>query len=78
MAAAARWISGETVIDAQVKKWRFATPRAVWPDACWVHETGSLGLAGDAFAGPKVEGAALSGLSVAERLGLAGDAGQQR
>lgn len=78
MAAARPWIGEARVLDSQVKKWRFATPRRVWPDPCWVDGTGTLGLAGDAFAGPKVEGAALSGLSVAASLGLAGDAGQQR
>lgn len=72
--AAEPWIGEATVMSAQIKKWRFATPRNVWPEPCWVHQSATLGLAGDAFAGPKVEGAALSGLSVATALGLAGDA----
>lgn len=75
--AAEPWLGSARIVTAQVKKWRFATPRSVWPESCWVDETGTLGLAGDAFAGPKVEGAALSGLSVATRLGLVGDAGEQ-
>lgn len=50
------------IAEVQLKKWRFATPRIIWPDPCWVAPDGvGLVLAGDAFAGPKVEGAVLSG-----------------
>jgi predicted NAD/FAD-dependent oxidoreductase len=57
-----------------VKRWRFATPQQIWPDRCWVapaspgRTSGSLVLAGDAFAGPRIEGAALSGLAAAAAL----------
>lgn len=68
MAAAQPWIGKSIVIHREVKKWRFATPQRVWPDPCWVHESGSLVLAGDAFAGPKVEGAYLSGRAAADVL----------
>ena len=53
----------------QVKRWRFATPRSPWPEPCWVAPEGSLVVAGDAFAGPKVEGAYNSGLAAAAALG---------
>jgi predicted NAD/FAD-dependent oxidoreductase len=51
------------IAESQVKKWRFATPRTPWPERIWQHE--SLVIAGDAMSGPKVEGAALSGLAAA-------------
>jgi predicted NAD/FAD-dependent oxidoreductase len=60
---ARQWCGSANVIDSQVKKWRFATPRTPWPDRIWQHE--SLVIAGDAMSGPKVEGAALSGLAAA-------------
>lgn len=56
------------IVDAQVKRWRFATPRTIWPDPCWVASPATLVCAGDAFAGPRVEGAALSGLAAAAAL----------
>lgn len=68
MTAAQPWIGKSIVVHREVKKWRFATPQRVWPDACWVHDSGSLVLAGDAFAGPKVEGAYLSGRAAANAL----------
>lgn len=66
--AAAPHIGPATVIEHQVKKWRFATPRRTWPERCWLDPGGTLALAGDAFAGPRLEGAALSGLAAARSL----------
>ena len=69
---AAPWIGDASVIEAQVKKWRFAGPVEPWPDACWVDEEHRIVLAGDLFAGPKVEGAFRSGLAAAAAIsGLA-------
>jgi renalase len=62
------WLGTAGVIDAQVKKWRFATPRSSWPDPCWVAEGGTIVLAGDAFDGPRVEAAHNSGLAAAHAL----------
>jgi predicted NAD/FAD-dependent oxidoreductase len=66
--AAKPWLGGATIIEAQVKKWRLATPRSIWPDPCWRTGGGTIVLAGDAFAGPKVEGAHNSGLAAAHAL----------
>jgi renalase len=67
--AATGWLGGRAaIIDSQVKRWRFATPRRIWPEPCWRSPEGTLVLAGDAFAGPKVEGAFSSGMAAAEAL----------
>jgi hypothetical protein len=66
--AARPWLGSAQVVDSQVKRWRFATPRTPWPEPCWVAPEGSLVVAGDAFAGPKVEGAFNSGLAAAAAL----------
>jgi hypothetical protein len=66
--AARPWLGSAHVVDSQVKRWRFATPRTPWPEPCWVAPEGSLVVAGDAFAGPKVEGAFNSGLAAAAAL----------
>lgn len=72
--AAAEFIDGCTIVASEFKRWRFATPRSIWPEPCHViavdsaHGTGIIALAGDAFAGPKVEGAALSGVAAATRV----------
>jgi predicted NAD/FAD-dependent oxidoreductase len=67
-AAATPWLGSASMLEAQVKKWRLATPRSIWPDPCWTTGDGTIVLAGDAFAGPKVEGAHNSGLAAAHAL----------
>ncbi|MFK8025783.1 MAG: NAD(P)/FAD-dependent oxidoreductase [Ilumatobacter sp.] len=66
--AAEPWLGDARILESQVKKWRLATPRSIWPDPCWVGGGGTIVLAGDAFAGPKVEGAHNSGLAAAHAL----------
>lgn len=72
--AAQDLLGGASIIDVQVKKWRYAGPVEPWPDRCAVIATspGPVVVAGDAFGGPKVEGAFLSGLAAAEAI-LAAD-----
>jgi predicted NAD/FAD-dependent oxidoreductase len=62
------WLGDAQITQAQVKKWRFATPRSPWPDPCWVSADGTIVLAGDAFDGPRVEAAHNSGLAAAHAL----------
>ena len=62
---AAPYFGDATVVAAHVKKWRFAGPREPWPDPCWIDVEHRVVLAGDLFAGPKVEGAFNSGLAAA-------------
>lgn len=62
------WLGDATVLEAQVKKWRFATPREPSPNPCWVAEGGTVVLAGDAFDGPRIEAAHNSGLAAAHAL----------
>jgi renalase len=66
LALARPWLGDAQALDHQVKKWRFATPRTPWPDPCW--HTDGIVLAGDAFAGPRVEAAYNSGLAAAHAL----------
>ncbi len=67
-AAAEQWLGGATIVESQLKKWRLAMPRRIWPDPCWVTGGGRIVVAGDAFAGPRVEGAHNSGLAAAHAL----------
>jgi len=65
---AAPYIGNAKIVESNYKKWRFATPQQQWPKHCWVHDSGNFVLAGDAFFGPRIEGAALSGLAAARAL----------
>ena len=62
------WLGDAAILEAQVKKWRYATPRTSWPDRCWVSADGGIVLAGDAFDGPRIEAAHNSGLAAAHTL----------
>ena len=65
--AVARWL-GAPVLSATLHRWKFSEPKTLHPERCvWLPELG-LGFAGDAFGGPKIEGAALSGLALADRV----------
>ncbi len=66
--AAAEWIGGE-ILSTQVHRWRYSQPVDLHPEPCLVSPgPPPLVFAGDAFGGPRVEGAALSGLAAAAWL----------
>jgi len=68
LAAAAEWL-GVGIKTFQVHGWRYSKPMRVHEQACVIaSQSPMLVLAGDAFAGPKVEGAALSGWAAAEAI----------
>jgi renalase len=61
------WLGDAVVLDTRLERWLRSGPVVAWPDRCCEPVPG-LFLAGDAFGGPKVEGAFLSGLEAGRRL----------
>lgn len=60
---------GTQVLERQLKRWRYALPTRSYPERMLVADGPlPLAFAGDAFGGPRVEGAALSGLAAGEAL----------
>jgi predicted NAD/FAD-dependent oxidoreductase len=66
-AAARPYLGQARVLASWQGRWRYATPTPVLPEPCLEIRPG-LVLAGDAFAGPRVEAAATSGWAAAARL----------
>ena len=66
--AAEPWLGDAVVITARLQRWRYATPSGPRPERCLEVASGVV-LAGDAFGGPRIEGAFLSGLAAAGALG---------
>lgn len=68
LTVAAHWL-GSDVVDFQVHAWRYARPAGESSHPCLLlRHAPALVIAGDAFGGPRVEGAALSGWAAAEML----------
>ena len=53
---AAPWFGDATVVAARIRRWRFAGPVTIGPSRAGRLRRGCRWPAGDAFAGPKVEG----------------------
>lgn len=55
--------------EVQVKRWRYSFPETIYPERVLAaHNLPGLLFAGDAFGGPRVEGAYLSGVAAAEYI----------
>ncbi|WP_373531346.1 NAD(P)/FAD-dependent oxidoreductase [Vampirovibrio sp.] len=66
---AADWIPSASLLNTQLMRWRYSLPQSQYTELfCKASATPHLLLAGDAFGGPRVEGAMLSGLAAAEWL----------
>ncbi len=65
----ARLKPGSAIVEAQLKRWRYALPTSTYP-ARYLLPAGvpPLVFAGDAFGGPRVEGAVLSGIEAGHAL----------
>ncbi len=62
------WLGGAKITGRALHRWRFSESVASFPQPhVWLPEK-SLGFCGDAFGGPRVEGAAVSGLSLARQI----------
>jgi len=66
--AAAPWLHTE-VLDWQIHRWRYSQPVATYPEpVLFLPGLTPLVFSGDAFGGPRVEGATLSGFAAAQTL----------
>jgi len=69
LAAARGWLGGAAPVTVAVRRWRHAAPVSVADERVLVvSDDPPLLVAGDGCAGPRVEGAVLSGLAAADRL----------
>jgi predicted NAD/FAD-dependent oxidoreductase len=64
--AGGEWL-GSSVVEHALVRWRYARPKRTQREFCRVLiDSPPLVIAGDAFGGPRVEGAAISGWAAAD------------
>jgi predicted NAD/FAD-dependent oxidoreductase len=62
------WLGGSGIVSTTLHRWKFSEPKAAHPEPfVWLPDL-ALGFCGDSFGGPRVEGAAVSGLALAARI----------
>lgn len=67
--SAAEWLPSASILNTQLMRWRYSLPQSQYSELfCVASSSPPLLIAGDAFGGPRVEGAMLSGLAAAEWL----------
>lgn len=62
------WLGDSKIAATKLHRWRFSEPKSQFEQPCVWLEDQRLGFCGDAFGGPRVEGAALSGLAMARMV----------
>ena len=65
---ATEWVDPSSIVSATLRRWRFAAPADPWAERCWIDDEHRVVVAGDLFAGPKVEGAYDSGVAAADAV----------
>lgn len=65
--AASKYLNS-AVTKYQVHRWRYSLPKTFYSEPCLTIPELSLFMAGDAFVAPKIAGAMLSGIAVAESI----------
>jgi predicted NAD/FAD-dependent oxidoreductase len=65
--AAASYITAN-IVEYNCHRWGFAIADEPWPERCFSNDEMKLILAGDSFGGPRIEGAALSGITAAAQV----------
>lgn len=62
------WL-GSPVLTWRLHRWKYSQPTAACAEPClYASQPAHLAIAGDAFGGPRIEGAFLSGIAAAERI----------
>ncbi len=62
------WIGDAAIVAGKLHRWRFSEPKTGHGQRCvWLPDQ-RIGFCGDAFGGPRVEGAAISGLALAREI----------
>lgn len=62
------WIGSGVILEQKLHRWKFAKVIEPYPAPFYLNPEGTFGMAGDGFGGARVEGAALSGIALAQAI----------